>query len=97
MSKPKLLPGIAKLLDEIFELADKNKDGFITEDEVAAHPGVKAVLFAKDANGDGKVTKEEASNAFKKTLAGKTEEDMVYAMVEAQLSGMVDNLKAKPA
>jgi len=95
VSKPTLPPAIAKICDEIFEIADRDKSGAITKDEVKDHPGVSAVLFAKDANGDGKVTKAEFVGAFAKILKGKSTDDMTYMMVDAQLSGMLENLKAK--
>src|ERR1700740_1501886 len=49
----------------IFDKLDVNHDGKLTPDEAQAHPTVAAHFKDADANGDGIVTKEEFTAAFK--------------------------------
>lgn len=49
---------------ERFRQLDRNGDGKVTSDELAAVPRQRAVILAADRNGDGAVTLDEARAAF---------------------------------
>lgn len=42
-----------------FMIADPNMDGYISRDEAANHASLSAVFDDLDANGDGRVSREE--------------------------------------
>lgn len=51
-------------LADRFKRLDRNGDGKVTSDELAAVPQQRAVILAADRNGDGAVTLDEARAAF---------------------------------
>src|SRR4029077_9759618 len=59
-SKKEWLPKTGGRYNELFEAADRNKDGFVTEEELT-----NEIRRRADMNGDGFVTEEELRNAFR--------------------------------
>ena len=73
-------PAIAELLksrpEEFIKRHDKNKDGYLTKDELP--PGLARMFERVDTNGDGKLDKDEVAAMFKmlrqRFEAGKSKE-----------------------
>jgi Ca2+-binding EF-hand superfamily protein len=59
-SKTEWLTKTGGRYNELFEDADRNKDGFVTEEELT-----NEIRRRVDMNGDGVVTEEELQNAFR--------------------------------
>ena len=75
-------PDASALADRIFKQADKDKDGAITQDELAGAlknapkppgggkaPDAADIFKKMDGNGDGKITKDELTSALKQGMA----------------------------
>ena len=70
--------GRGAMLAEMFDTIDANKDGKITQDELAAHR--KAEFTATDTNGDGALSADELSAR------------MLAQMLARQSARMIDNM-----
>jgi Ca2+-binding EF-hand superfamily protein len=67
-------------VDEIFTDHDKNKDGFLTPDELP--PGMRARFHHADANKDGKLSREEVERALLHLLPQRRPSDLMYTLIE---------------
>ncbi len=70
--------GRGAMLTELFDTIDANKDGKVTQDELAAHR--KAEFTATDTNGDGALSAEELQAR------------MLAQMLARQSARMIDNM-----
>ncbi|HWG47471.1 MAG TPA: EF-hand domain-containing protein [Gemmataceae bacterium] len=73
-------PATPSHVDEMFDDHDKNKDGFLTRDELP--PGLRARFDRIDADKDGKLSRAEVDRGLLHLLPQRRSSDLIYAILE---------------
>jgi Ca2+-binding EF-hand superfamily protein len=73
-------PAAPSHVEEIFDDHDKNKDGFLTRDELP--PGLRARFDRADANKDGKLSRAEVERGLLYLMPPRRASDLIPTLVE---------------